>query len=69
MTKPIDLRQSNDASGAVKRLAGRTFGFKEYLVRPLESNGGDPSEYCLFSVHGITYRVERGELSIAKEEG
>ena len=38
-------------------------------MRPLESDGGDPSEYCLFSVHGVTYRVERGELSIAKEEG
>ena len=69
MTKTIDLRQSNDASDAVKRLAGRTFGFKEDLVRPLEAIGSDPSEYCLFSVHGITYRVERGELSIVKEEG
>ena len=62
-----DLRETTRITDAVKKLAYRTFGFREYLVRPLEADVSDPSHHCLFEVKGVTYRVEDGELSIVDE--
>lgn len=63
-----DLRETTRVTDAVKKLAYRTFGFREYLVRPLEADATDPSRYCLFEVCGVTYCVERGVISVAYEE-
>lgn len=67
MPSTTDLRETTRVTDSVKKLAYREFGFREYLVRPLEADGSDPSHYCLFEVKGVTYRVEDGELSIVDE--
>ena len=59
-----DLRETTRVTDAVKKLAYRMFGFREYLVRPLEADPDDPSRHCLFEVCGVTYRVEGGAISI-----
>ena len=69
MATTRDLRSATRMTDRVKKLAYREFGFREYLVRPLEADSYDPSNYCLFEVNGTTYRVDDGELSIVRPEG
>ena len=68
MSGTEDLRETTRVTDAVKKLAYRMFGFREYLVHPLEADATDPSRYCLFEVCSVTYRVERGVISVADEE-
>ena len=64
MSTTKDPRESTRAIDRVKKLAYREFGFREYLVRPLEADEADPSRHCVFEVCGVTYRVEDGAISI-----
>ena len=64
MSTSIDLRETSRVTEAVRKLAYRAFGFREYLVRPLEADGEDVSRRCKFRVCGVTYLVEDGALSV-----
>lgn len=68
MPSTTDLRETTRVTDSVKKLAYREFGFREYLVHPLEADEADPSRHCVFEVCGVTYRVEDGDLSIAETE-
>ena len=68
-SKYKDLREASADIDRVKQLASRVYGFKEYLVKPLEADQDDPSAHCAFEVCGIKYQVDDGALSIVAEEG
>lgn len=64
-----DLREAGKDIERVKKLAYRLFGFREYLVNPLEMDETDPSEHCMFEVCGVTYKVDGGAISVVPAEG
>ena len=47
-----------------KKLIADTYGFKQKSVNLLEFDGDDPTNYCMFSVLGVSYRVVKRVLSI-----
>ena len=67
-SKTKDLRSATEDIERVKRLAYKQFGFREYLVNPIEMDAIDPSRHCLFEVMGVTYKVEDGSISVEPAE-
>lgn len=67
-SKTKDLRAATEDIERVKKLAYGQFGFREYLVNPIEMDATDPSHHCLFEVKGITYKVTDGAISVVPAE-
>lgn len=63
-----DLRDARSTVEVVKKYASDSFGFKSFIVEPLEADGNDPSKYCMFEVCGVQYQVRDGKLSIYEVE-
>lgn len=67
-SKTKDLRAATEDIERVKKLAYGKFGFREYLVNPIEMDATDPSHHCLFEVKGVTYKVADGAISVVPAE-
>lgn len=67
--KTKDLRAAAGDIERVKKLAYKQFGFREYLVNPIEMDEEDPTRRCAFEVMGVTYEVADGAISVAPAEG
>lgn len=67
-SKTKDLRAATEDIGRVKKLAYKQFGFREYLVNPIEMDATDPSHHCLFEVMRVTYKVADGAISVVPAE-
>ena len=67
-SKTKDLRDARSPIEIVKKYASDIFGFKSFIVEPLECSGDNPDEYCMFEVCGVQYQVKDGKLSIYEVE-
>lgn len=67
-SKTKDLRAATEDIERVKKLAYGQFGFREYLVNPIEMDATDPSHHCLFEVKGVTYKVADSAISVVPAE-
>ena len=60
----VNIRRAMGDADQVRDFADRKFGFKPWMVVPLEACAGNPEAYCMFEVCGIQYRCTDGELEI-----
>ena len=65
-SKTKDLRAATEDIERVKKLAYGQFGFREYLVNPIEMDATE--HHCLFEVKGVTYKVADGAISVVPAE-